>query len=191
MVEKDWDKITKDDIRDILELLCGLLFGFTGYFISILIFSGFTINSGWISLISLWAAAVVFYVIFKGLKEKTVDKPRIVSGGDLIFRGIFGGSAVAAVVILGDSFGYLWSGLFSSFPATITPVLVLLHMRNGRDIISGVIKSSPVGLSATGLYSCMIWLMYPVYGIVTGTIMSYIAVIVFLYVIFYGEKLFQ
>jgi hypothetical protein len=39
--------------KKIVELLCGLFFGFTGYFISILIFSGFTINSGWISLPSL------------------------------------------------------------------------------------------------------------------------------------------
>ncbi|MBU3967888.1 MAG: hypothetical protein KKG76_11050 [Euryarchaeota archaeon] len=128
--------------KKIVELLCGLFFGFTGYFISI-----------------------------------------------LIFRGIFGGSAVAAVVILGDSFGYLWGGLFSSFPATITPVLVLLHMRNGKDIISGVIKSSPIGLSATGLYSCMVWLLYPLYGIITGTLASYIAVFVFLSMLFYGEKL--
>lgn len=175
--------------KKIVELLCGLFFGFTGYFISILIFSGFTINSGWISLFLLWAAAIIFYVIFKRLKEKTVDKPKLVSAGDLVFRGIFGGSAVAAVVILGDSFGYLWGGLFSSFPATITPVLVLLHMRNGKDIISGVIKSSPIGLSATGLYSCMVWLLYPLYGIITGTLASYIAVFVFLSMLFYGEKL--
>jgi hypothetical protein len=92
-------------------------------------------------------------------------------------------------MILGDSFGYLWGGLFSFFPATITPVLVLLHMRNGKDIIPGVIKSSHIGLSATGLYSCIIWLMYPVYGIATGTIVSYVAVFVFLFMLFYGEKL--
>lgn len=172
-----------------IELFCGLLFGFTGYFTSVLIFSEFTINSGWISLLLLWTAAIIFYVIFKGLKEKNVNKPKIVSGSDLVFRGFFGGSAVAAVVILGDSFGYLWGGLFSSFPATITPVLILLHMRNGKDIIPGVIKSSPIGLSATGLYSCMIWLLYPAYGIIAGTLASYAAVIIFLSLLFYGESI--
>jgi len=94
--------------KQIIELLCGLLFGFTGYFISIIIFSGFTISSGWISLFLLWSVALIFYVIFKRLKEKNVGKPALASIGDLVFRGIFGGSAVSAVVILGDSFGSLW-----------------------------------------------------------------------------------
>lgn len=96
---------------------------------------------------------------------------------------------VAAVVVLGDSFGYLWGGLFSSFPGTITPVLVLLHLKNGKSIISGVIKSSPIGLSATGLYSCMVWLLYPMYGIIAGTFASYLAVIGFLSVIFFRSWL--
>ena len=174
--------------KKIIELLSGFLFGFTGYFISILVFSGFTINSGWISLLLLWGAAIIFHFIFKNLKEKRVDKPKLVNAGDLVFRGIFGGSAVAAVVILADSFGYIWGGLFSSFPATITPVLFLLHMRNGKDIIPGVIKSSPIGLSATGLYSCMVWLLYPAYGIIAGTIVSYMAVFAFLYII-YAKKM--
>ncbi len=63
---------------------------------------------------------------------------------------------MAAVVILGDTFGYLWGGLLSSFPGTITPVLVLLHLKNGKDMSYGVIKSAPIGLSGTGLYSCMV-----------------------------------
>ena len=95
---------------------------------------------------------------------------------------------MAAVVILADSFGSLWGGLFSSFPAAITPVLVLLHKRNGKDIISGVIKSSPIGLSATGLYSCMIWLLYPAYGIIAGTIISYMAVFGFLYILYFEKR---
>jgi hypothetical protein len=53
-----------------------------------------------------------------------------------------------------DSAGYLWGGLFSSFPGTITPVLVFLHLKNGKEMSYTVIKSSPIGLSATGLYSC-------------------------------------
>jgi hypothetical protein len=111
------------------------------------------ITSGWVSLFALWAAAVIFYILFKRLKENYTGKLKSVSANDIIFRAIFGGAVVAAVVILGDSFGYIWGGLFSSFPGTITPVLVLLHLKNGKGIISGVIKSAPIGLSATGLYS--------------------------------------
>ncbi len=178
-----------DGTKRSIEILSGLLSGFAGYFLCIAVLSQLPITSGWVSLFALWVAAVIFYILFKRLNENYAGKPKIVSRYDIIFRGIFGGTVVAAVVILGDSFGYLWGGLFSSFPGTITPVLVLLHLKNGKSIISGVIKSSPIGLSATGLYSCMVWLLYPMYGIIAGTFASYLAVLGFLSVIFFRSRL--
>ncbi len=172
----------------IIEIIAGLLVGFTGYLLFILISSKFRVSSGWISLAYLWSSAIIFYVLFKRLKEIKFEKPKLVSAKEIIFRGLFGGGVVAAVVILGDSAGHMWGGLFSSFPGTITPVLVLLHLKNGKDMSCCVIKSAPIGLSGTGLYSCMVWLFYPVYGIIMGTLVSYLAVFVFLFALFFGLK---
>ena len=167
----------------IKEIFCGLITGFAGYFASILILSKFSISSGWISLLFLWIAAIISYRIFRRFPDVKIAPKKIVSSKDILFRCLFGGSAVAAIVILGDSAGYLWGGLFSSFPGTITPVLVLLHLKNGKEMSYSVIKSSPIGLSATGLYSCMVWLLYPSAGIIIGTLASYTAVLGFLSVI--------
>jgi hypothetical protein len=168
-------------MEKIIEILFGLLIGFIGYFFFIAMFSQFPVTSGWMSLASLWIAAVIFYVVFKRIQEKRIEFLRSVSIKDVMFRGLFGGIIVAAVVILGDSAGYVWGGLFSSFPGTITPVLVLLHLKNGKDMSYSIIKSAPIGLSATGLYSCMVWLSYPAYGIIAGTFVSYLAVLGFLF----------
>lgn len=176
------------NIEKIIEISAGLLFGFAGYFLFILVSSKFQIASGWISLAYLWVSAIIFYVLFKRLKEIKLERPKLVSAKEIIFRGLFGGGVVAAVVILGDSAGHMWGGLFSSFPGTITPVLVLLHLKNGKDMSCCVIKSAPIGLSGTGLYSLMVWLLYPVYGIVMGTVVSYLVVFVFLFVLFFGLK---
>jgi hypothetical protein len=167
----------------IKEVFCGLITGFPGYFISILVLSKLSISSGWISLIYLWVAAIISYKIFQRFPDMKIAPKKIFTSKDLLFRCLFGGSAVAAIVILSDSAGYIWGGLFSSFPGTITPVLVLLHLKNGKEMSYGVIKSSPIGLSATGLYSCMVWLLYPLYGILMGTLVSYTAVLGFLYVL--------
>ncbi len=174
-----------DRINKYIELLWGLISGFTGYFICIAILSRFPIKSGWSSLFALWMAAIVFYFFFKRLREDELSISSHTSMNEIVLRGFFGGSAVASVVILGDLFGYKWGGIFSSFPGTITPVLILLHLKNGKEIIPGVIKSAPIGLSATGLYSCMVWIMYPAYGIVAGTLASYFIVFCFLLVISY------
>jgi hypothetical protein len=167
----------------IKEIFCGLITGFVAYFVSILILSKFSISSGWVSLIFLWIAAIISYRIYRLFPDMKIAPKKIVSLKAILFRGLFGGSAVAAIVILGDSAGYLWGGLFSSFPGTITPVIVLLHLKNGKEMSYSVIKSSPIGLSATGLYSCMVWLLYPSVGIITGTLVSYMAVMGFLSVI--------
>jgi hypothetical protein len=172
----------------IVEILTGLLVGFTGYLLFILISSKFQIASGWISLAYLWIFAIIFYVLFKRLKEIMLEKPQLVSAKEIVFRGLFGGGVVAAIVILGDSAGHIWGGLFSSFPGTITPVLVLLHLKNGKDMSCCAIKSAPIGLSGTGLYSCMVWLLYPVYGIFMGTLVSYLVVFAFLFALFFGLK---
>jgi len=169
---------TSDRIK---QVFCGLITGFAGYFMSILILSKLSISSGWVSLIFLWIAAMISYKIFQRFPDMKIAPKKTVSSKDIIFRCLFGGSAVAVIVILGDSAGYLWGGLFSSFPGTITPVIVLLHLKNGKEMSYSVIKSSPIGLSATGLYSCMVWLLYPLYGILIGTLVSYTVVLGFLY----------
>jgi len=178
---------TSDRIK---EVCYGLITGFAGYFVSILVLSKLSISSGWFSLIFLWIAAIISYKIFRRFPDMKIAPKKIVSSKDILSRCLFGGSAVAAIVILGDSAGYLWGGLFSSFPGTITPVLVLLHLRNGKEMSFTVIKSSPIGLSATGFYSCMVWLFYPLYGILIGTVVSYAAVLGFLFVIGKGKNTF-
>jgi hypothetical protein len=181
--QKDMFIYKNHNNHKIREILFGLLTGFSGYFVAILILSNFPVSNGWISLFFLWVAAVIFFWIFRRLREIQIEKEKIISSSDIVLRGLFGGAVVAGVLILADSTGYIWGGLFSSFPGTITPVLVLLHLKNGREMSYSIIKSSPIGLSATGLYSCMIWLLYPLYGIIVGTLVSYLAVIGFLYVI--------
>lgn len=176
-----------DDSRHVGELLCGLLMGFAGYFSFILILSKFPAANGYASLAMLWIAAMIFYLVFKGMQEKNVEKGGHISPKEIIFRGAFGGSVAAAVVMLGDSAGYLWGGLFSAFPGTIAPVLILLHLKNGKDMSVGVIKSAPIGLSATGLYSVMVWLLYPLYGIIAGTLAAYAAVLGFLFALKNGD----
>lgn len=172
-----------DNFSKIKEIIFGLLIGFAGYFITIMTLSKFPVNNGWVSLISLWIASVIFYLVFKRLGEIKIEKKPLISSNDIVLRGLFGGAVVAGVVILADSTGFIWGGLFSSFPGTITPVLVLLHLRNGKEMSNSIIKSSPIGLSATGLYSCMVWLLYPLYGIFVGTLASYLAMIGFLFII--------
>lgn len=181
--QKDMFIYKNHNNQKIKEIFFGLLTGFSGYFAAILILSKFPVSNGWVSLFSLWVAALIFFWIFKRLREITIEKQKIISLNDIVLRGLFGGAVVAGVVILADSTGYIWGGLFSSFPGTITPVLVLLHVKNGKEMSYSVIKSSPIGLSATGLYSCMVWLLYPSYGMIIGTAVSYMAVIGFLCII--------
>ncbi|HIH44542.1 MAG TPA: hypothetical protein HA257_05550 [Candidatus Methanoperedenaceae archaeon] len=166
--------------RRSLEILAGLLLGFSGYFLSIMLLSGFTVTDGWVSLGTLWVAAFIAHRLFGKLEDADMQKSGTAPLRELAVRALFGGCTVAFVVIIGDSAGFMWGGIFSSFPGTITPVLVILHLKYGKLMSQSVIKSAPLGLCATGLYSIMVWLTYPEYGIAAGTLVAYASVAVFL-----------
>jgi hypothetical protein len=55
-----------DNYGKIKEIIFGLLIGFAGYFVTIIVLSKFPVNNGWVSLISLWIASVIFYLVLKG-----------------------------------------------------------------------------------------------------------------------------
>ena len=170
--------------ENLYEVLCGISIALLGYFLIILVLSKIPTINGWTSVAFLWIAVVFFCILFKNyVSINTKNIKKIVSKKDIILRGLFGGCTVAAVVIVGDIAGDKWAGLFSSFPGTIAPVLILLHYRNGKNMSYNVIKSAPIGLASTGLYSLIVWLSYPIYGIWIGTFVSYLVALVFLIIL--------
>lgn len=164
-------------------LITALALAFSGYFISIFLLRWLPISSGFQALAMLWIACIAAYISFRKLAALNFDRRDFTGWLGLLLRGVFGGIVVSGIIFLGDIAGPLWGGIFSSFPGTMTPVLILLYLSHGIEMTDSVIRDSPVGLAGTGLYSCTVWLLYPAGGVFLGTLGAFLILLAFLFAI--------
>lgn len=126
------------------------------------------------------AGIIVFGALFRGIPDAPIRRRVRLDARQVIFR-----AALAAGVILsvtGAAF-YLppsWAGLLSAFPATVFPLVLILHATYGAKQAHTVIKNLPGGLWALAIYSLTISAAYPLLGIGWGTLVGFAAATIYL-----------
>lgn len=91
----------------------------------------------------------------------------------IAFRGILAGIFIALAVSL-SNIGSVISGIFSVFPAILSSTMIISVREHGPDFAAGMAKSMLLGLSSVCAYAALIHFLYPVYGIIIGTIVAYL-----------------
>lgn len=56
------------------------------------------------------------------------------------------------------------AGVFAVFPISFFPLMLILHISYGSDILASSIKYYPDGLGALLVYTCAVHLLYPMLG---------------------------
>ncbi len=77
-----------------------------------------------------------------------------------------------------------WAGLFSAFPITLFPLILIVHISYDKEHVHTIIKNFPVGLGALIIYSLSVYKVYPIWGIYIGTVVSFIMATVYLFGLF-------
>lgn len=96
--------------------------------------------------------------------------PRLVSG-----RLIFTAALVLIVTEFADIVGPGWAGLFSAFPVALYPLVFLLHREYGPESARTILGNFPYGLWSVIAYALTVSLLYPLYGVVWGTLLGFAA----------------
>ena len=65
-----------------------------------------------------------------------------------------------------------WAGLFSAFPTTTFPLILIVHYTYEARHVHTIIKNIPKGLGAIIIYSSGVFIFYPLCGVVVGTLLS-------------------
>lgn len=127
------------------------------------------------------AAAILGYgFLFRTIPNtQIVDKVRL-GPAVLVFRA----SLAAMIIVLITGAAKLvppsWAGLFSAFPSTIFPLLLIIHSTYGASQAHTIIKNVPTGLWALVFYTLCVSFVYPRFGIYWGTLISFGAATVYL-----------
>lgn len=93
----------------------------------------------------------------------------------MLARFFFAGSVVATTVSLSTFAGTFWTGMFSIFPAVFLSTMTILAINQGRAFAQSLGKIMMISSSNVVIYGMAVHLTYPVFGTITGTIISYIA----------------
>ncbi len=102
-------------------------------------------------------------------------KPR-----DLAFRALLAAVIVVAITASARVVGTTWAGLFSAFPTTLFPLIVIVHLSYERRHVHTIIKNFPLGIGSLIIYALVVTASYPRWGVIPGTAAAFAAATLYL-----------
>lgn len=127
-----------------------------------------------------WACALVgaagvygFGVLFRHIPDRGIAQRVRLNPLVLLFRAVLAALVILAITGVAHLVPPSWAGLFSAFPATVFPLLLILHTTYGAEQAYTVIKNLPSGLWSLVLYSLTVSYTYPNFGIYWGTLIGF------------------
>lgn len=90
----------------------------------------------------------------------------------MLLRAGASAALVVTVIQLARVLGPEWKGLLIGFPMNLLPLLVIIHITYGREIVGAMLRHFPVGLVALVSYILSVPLTFPAFGATGGTLGS-------------------
>jgi len=146
--------------------------GSVGYAVSILILHRLKTNI-FLSIVIPLASLFLFRYLFKGIKEVRIENRMPMSIVLLLGRAGFAGAVIVLITSAAKVVGPEWAGLFSAFPITLFPVIVIVQFSYRLEHVHTLIKNVPRGLVSLFIYAMVVHYTYPVLGIYFGTLVAY------------------
>ena len=153
-------------------ILSSTLFGVIFYLIAAFIISCSQVTLSLALLVSP-ASFIFFITLFSGIESLDIKKNVPLTIRILLIRSLISGSIIVFITTIAYMIGAKWSGIFSAFPTTLFPLILIIHLTYGKKYSDTVIKFVPHGLGGLFLYSLIIHLSYKSTGLNIGVIMAF------------------
>lgn len=154
-----------------------------GYFMVIWLLHYIRLNKFLAALIPI-ASIFVFIYLFREIKNATIQERVKLTPRILFLRAFLAGCMILVIIATAKFVGSRWAGLFSAFPSTLFPLILIVHLSYDKAHVHTIIKNFPQGLGSLITYSLCVSIVYPISGIYIGTVISLAAASV--YLILYG-----
>ncbi len=141
------------------------------------------------SVLALIISIPFFIYLFRRIEPARINGAVTLSFPVLGIRSVIASSIIVTVISIAGSVGPAWAGLFSAFPTTLFPLILITHLTYGIKPTHALIKRVPEGLGGMLIYGLGVFFTYPSLGIYIGTIASY--ALVFFYVLSYRMFAFR
>lgn len=165
-----------------LTIIVSSVVGATGYLAAISILQLFKFDVVTAPIFTM-ASIPLFIYLFRKIQNKGIAKRVKLGPKILLLRAVIASIFILAVTAAAHILGPKLAGLFSAFPTTLFPLMLIVHYTYGTKEVHTIIKNVPNGLMAMVIYGISVFFTYPLLGIYLGTLVSYSLVLV--YVSFY------
>jgi len=143
----------------------------------------------WINTILYFAVTfIAFMLLEKVIKIPSVPKSdKKYSTIQIIIRMIFAGVVVASVIVISKFFSPYVVGIFSTFPAVLLSSMVILALNQNTKFAQATGKIMVLSSTNIVVYSIAVYFTFPLFGLVIGTIISFVIAVV--WVLLFGPFL--
>ena len=152
----------------LLSSLCAII----GYFIIVSLLQLIEINK-YIAILIPIAFSFLYIYLFKSIKNINIQTKVKLNYRILFVRAFFAALIILVITSVPKFVGSTWAGLFSAFPTTLFPLMLIIHYTYSKEHVHTVIKNVPIGMFSLIIYSLTISIVYPLFGIYIGTLISF------------------
>ncbi|MFD1551253.1 hypothetical protein DNU06_12970 [Putridiphycobacter roseus] len=120
--------------------------------------------------------------LFRKIKNISIQTKAKLNYKTLFLRAIFAAFIILLITSAPRFFGPTLSGLFSAFPTTLFPLMLIIHFTYSKEHVHTIIKNVPIGMFSLIIYSLTVSIVYPLFGIYLGTLISFGAATIYLFI---------
>lgn len=153
-------------------ILLSSLGAIISYFISIIVLKYLSPERTTALLIAI-TSTLFFIYIFRNVENIKIERRKKLRLSTIILRSIVAGIIIFVVTLAPRQFGSHYSGLFSAFPTTLFPLILIIHYNYSKEHAHTIIKNVPQGFLSLIVFSLSVSFFFPEFGIVKGLIISY------------------
>ncbi len=164
-------------------ILISSIFAVIGYSVVIWILHFVNINKYLAILIPI-ISVFLFAYLFREIKNVTIQEKIKLSFKIIVLRAVMAALIILFITGVARLVGSTWAGLFSAFPITLFPLILIIHVTYAKEHVYTIIKNFPLGLGSLIVYALTVSIVYPAYGIYLGTVISLTAATVYLILFF-------
>jgi len=168
-------------------ILIASIFAVIGYSVVIWILHFVNVNKYLAMLIPI-SSVFLFVYLFREIKNVTIQDRIKLSHKVLFLRASMATLIILIITGVAQLVGSTWAGLFSAFPMTLFPLILIIHTTYEKEHVYTIIKNFPLGLGSLIVYSLTVSIVYPKYDIFLGTVISLIAATVYLIMFFFVTR---
>ena len=128
-------------------------------------------------IIGLIIYAILIFIAHYLLGRKKVNKQiaPAYSNVQKIYRAMFVGFMIAVIVFLGNTLGIFWGAAFTMFPAAFSSSMIVFHWNYKPIEIYPLVRKIGIGTISILIYSIIVMISFPLFGIIWGTLLAYLA----------------